>query len=237
MTEYILNLDTEIFLWLNSFHALYWDVFMKMSTSKIIWVPMYVALVIALWRTGGWRTMVVMVVGAVLAVTLADQVTASLLRPMFERLRPANLDNPISAMVHIVNDYRGGRYGFPSCHAANTFAVVCLMSLFFYRWRFTLFIIMWALLNCYSRLYLGVHYPGDLIAGILVGSICGGVVFLVASAVMNYWKGCKKPGYIPPKRKLTINGRIIYYRPLDWVLWTGFLTIFSIALCSGALFK
>ena len=86
MTEYILNLDTEIFLWLNSFHALYWDVFMKMSTSKIIWVPMYVALVIALWRTGGWRTMVVMVVGAVLAVTLADQVTASLLRPMFERL-------------------------------------------------------------------------------------------------------------------------------------------------------
>ena len=178
-----------------------------------------------------------MVVGAVLAVTLADQVTASLLRPMFERLRPANLDNPISAMVHIVNDYRGGRYGFPSCHAANTFAVVSLMSLFFYRWRFTLFIIMWALLNCYSRLYLGVHYPGDLIAGILVGSICGGVVFLVASAVMNYWKGCKKPGYIPPKRKLTINGRIIYYRPLDWVLWTGFLTIFSIALCSGALFK
>ena len=96
---------------------------------------------------------------------------------------------------------------------------------------------MWALLNCYSRLYLGVHYPGDLIAGILVGSICGGVVFLVASAVMNYWKGCKKPGYIPPKRKLTINGRIIYYRPLDWVLWIGFLTVFSIALCSGALFK
>ncbi len=222
MTEYILNLDTEIFLWLNSFHALYWDVFMKMSTSKIIWVPMYVALVIALWRTGGWRTMVVMVVGAVLAVTLADQVTASLLRPMFERLRPANLDNPISAMVHIVNDYRGGRYGFPSCHAANTFAVVSLMSLFFYRWRFTLFIIMWALLNCYSRLYLGVHYPGDLIAGILVGSICGGVVFLVASAVMNYWKGCKKPGYIPPKRKLTINGRIIYYRPLDLVLLDRF---------------
>lgn len=237
MSEYIINLDTEIFLWLNSFHAAYWDIFMKMATSKIIWIPMYLALVIALWRTGGWRTMVVMVVMSVIAVALADQVTASLLRPIFERLRPANLDNPISAMVHIVNGYRGGRYGFPSCHAANTFAVVSLMSLFFSRWRFTLFIILWALLNCYSRLYLGVHYPGDLIAGIIVGTLSGGVCFLVASVVMRMWRGCKYPGYLPPKRELTINRRLIYYRPLDWVIWTGFLTVSFIFLCSGALFK
>ena len=115
----------------------------------------------------------IIIIGTTLAITLADQLCATLIRPAVQRLRPANLDNPLSAMVHIVNGYRGGSYGFPSCHAANTFALVGLMLPIVRQRRFGIVMIAWAFTNCYSRIHLGVHYPGDLIVGATIGLAIG----------------------------------------------------------------
>ncbi|MDE6794825.1 MAG: phosphatase PAP2 family protein, partial [Muribaculaceae bacterium] len=188
MIDYLIDLDTNVFLWFNSSHSPFWDVVMKMASGKIIWVGLYLALIYAIWRAYGWRTTLVMVLAAGAAVALADQISASLLRPIFERMRPANPDNPISPLVHIVDGYRAGRYGFPSSHAANTFAVATLMSLLFKQPRFTIAIFLWALLNCYSRIYLGVHYPGDLLFGMTIGLIIGWIIYGVARWILRGWR-------------------------------------------------
>ena len=107
-----------------------------------------------------------------LTITFADQVCAGLIRPVVERLRPANPENPISDLVHVVNNYRGGRYGFPSCHASNSFGLAFFLVFLFRKQWLSLFILLWATLNCYTRIYLGVHYPGDLIVGAVIGC-CG----------------------------------------------------------------
>lgn len=232
MIDSLIDIDTSIFLWLNSQHHPFWDVFMMMASGKLIWVLMYASLLFALWQTYGWRTFVAVVGATLLAVTFADQVTASVLRPVFERLRPANLENPISDFVHVVNDYRGGRYGFPSCHAANSFALATLMSLVFQRWRFTLFMVMWATLNCYSRIYLGVHYPGDILCGMLIGCFSGTVFYLAALFTIRHWKGAEGTGKADLKRKLVVNGHTYYYRPLDFTVRTGVVTVLFIFICS-----
>lgn len=229
MIDYLISIDTDIFLWLNSHHAPYWDVVMKMSSGKLIWVPMYVALLFAYCRSYGWRSALLAVVLTVLAVTAADQITASVIRPFFERLRPSNPDNPISQFVHIVDGYRGGRYGFPSCHAANTFAVATLTSLIFNRWKFTLFIYFWALLNCYSRVYLGVHYTGDLLVGSIIGTMCGSIMYLIGSVVVMVTH-IEDFGTRDRLSRSFIGGKMISYRPSDIIIAVGLLTMVAIAV-------
>lgn len=229
MIDYLITIDTEIFLWLNSHHTPYWDVVMKMSSGKLIWVPMYVALLFAYCRSYGWRSALLAVVLTVLAVTAADQITASVIRPFFERLRPSNPDNPISQFVHIVDGYRGGRYGFPSCHAANTFAVATLTSLIFNRWKFTLFIYFWALLNCYSRVYLGVHYTGDLLVGSIIGTMCGSIMYLIGTVVVMVTH-LEDFGTRDRLSRSFIGGKMISYRPSDIIIAVGLLTMVAIAM-------
>lgn len=161
--------DTDLLLAINGWHNGYWDTFMYAFSGKWVWVPMYAALVYVLARNLPWRTTLWCLVGVALCITFADQVGASLIRPWAERLRPANPENPISDLVHIVNGYRGGRYGFPSCHAANTFGLAFYLMLVVRRKALTGLLVAWALVTCYSRAYLGVHYPGDLLAGALLG--------------------------------------------------------------------
>ena len=161
--------DTDLLLAINGWHNGYWDTFMYAFSGKWVWVPMYAALVYVLARNLPWRTTLWCLVGVALCITFADQVGASLIRPWAERLRPANPENPISDLVHIVNGYRGGRYGFPSCHAANTFGLAFYLMFVFRQKGLTWLLMAWAVLTCYSRAYLGVHYPGDLLAGALLG--------------------------------------------------------------------
>ena len=186
MIETLQQLDSDLLLALNGLHADWLDQLMYTLSGKWIWVPFYVMLLYFVWRrnrkltpTADVRRTVLCLACIALAITAADQLCATVLRPIFERPRPANIDSPIQALVHIVNDYRGGHYGFPSCHAANSFALAAFMIMFFKNNLARFGMIFWAVTLCYTRIYLGVHYPGDLLVGALIGSMCGFAFYAV----------------------------------------------------------
>lgn len=215
MTDFLqlLNdLDSQLLLAINGLHNPYFDTFMYAYSGKWIWIPMYAALVYVLFRNLSWRVALACLVGVALTITFADQIGASVIRPWVERLRPANLENPLSEYVHIVNGYRGGSYGFPSCHAANTFGLTFYLMFLIHRRGFTLFMCAWALLTCYSRSYLGVHYPGDLLAGALLG-LCGAALMY---GLFRWLVGYRRPQHFKDlwvpmvTGGLTVAGMLVY---------------------------
>lgn len=187
MLSQLNEIDGQILLFLNSFHVEFLDHYMKIFTGRYVWVPFYLALFLFQIRMFGLRRALIYLAAIGLAVALADQLCASLLRPYFCRLRPSNPENPLSQFIILVDGYRGGRYGFPSCHASNSMALAVALSVISRHRKITMIIVGWSLLNCYTRLYLGVHYPGDIlvgsIIGIIIGLSCGKLALLVGSQI------------------------------------------------------
>lgn len=187
MIDYLIDIDSSVFIYLNGLHCNFFDTFMKLFSSRYIWIPMYIAIVYMMTRKFSLGQFLIMAIGVTLTITIADQLCASVIRPIFERLRPSNIDNPLSEITHIVNNYRGGAYGFPSCHAANSFALAIFSTMMFRQKSFTIIIISWAIINSYSRIYLGVHYPGDLVVGAIIGATIAFMSFRIASLCCNKW--------------------------------------------------
>lgn len=172
--EFILwlsDIDARLLLIVNGAHSPFFDSVMWCISGRWIWVPFYAVLAYLLFRRMSWKRASICLVTIGLIILAADQACATLIRPEIGRLRPANLNNPLSSFVHVVNGYRGGRYGFPSCHAANTFALAVFMSLVIRHKWFTVMMFSWAFVVSYSRMYLGVHYFGDLFCGATIGSL------------------------------------------------------------------
>lgn len=172
--EFILwlsDIDARLLLIVNGAHSPFFDSVMWCISGRWIWVPFYAVLAYLLFRRMSWKRASICLVTIGLIILAADQTCATLIRPEIGRLRPANLNNPLSSFVHVVNGYRGGRYGFPSCHAANTFALAVFMSLVIRHKWFTVMMFSWAFVVSYSRMYLGVHYFGDLFCGTTIGSL------------------------------------------------------------------
>lgn len=174
LKEFILwlsDIDARLLLIVNGAHSPFFDSVMWCISGRWIWVPFYAVLAYLLFRRMSWKRASISLVTIGLIILAADQTCATLIRPEIGRLRPANLNNPLSSFVHVVNGYRGGRYGFPSCHAANTFALAVFMSLVIRHKWFTVMMFSWAFVVSYSRMYLGVHYFGDLFCGATIGSL------------------------------------------------------------------
>lgn len=172
--EFILwlsDIDARLLLIVNGAHSPFFDSVMWCISGRWIWVPFNAVLAYLLFRRMSWKRASICLVTIGLIILAADQTCATLIRPEIGRLRPANLNNPLSSFVHVVNGYRGGRYGFPSCHAANTFALAVFMSLVIRHKWFTVMMFSWAFIVSYSRMYLGVHYFGDLFCGATIGSL------------------------------------------------------------------
>lgn len=181
MTDFLIDIDTRVFMFLHGPHTLWLDYFMSTFSGRFEWIALYVVIAYAIFKTFGRSLGIAYLLAIAAAITLTDQTCASLIRPMVERMRPSNPANPLSEMVTVVNNYRGGAFGFPSCHAANTFALATFVAMMFRRRRVGWSMFAWAILTCYSRVYLGVHYPGDLLSGAIVGSLFGLLCFACAT--------------------------------------------------------
>lgn len=183
MIEYLQYLDIELFKVLNGCYSEYFDCVEWLISRKLTWLPLYLILSIVVFSRG-WKQGLVIVIVIALTVTLCDQISSSLIKPAVERLRPSHTEE-LAASIHTVRDYFGGRYGFLSSHAANTFGVAILLTCLFRRKSFTITILLWALVVSYSRIYLGVHFPGDVLCGAILGLLLGAGVYLLLKKIME----------------------------------------------------
>lgn len=175
MWQEILSVDRNLLLALNGDGGAFWDQFFFFVSEKLTWIPLYILLVYVMWRTLGLRRMLFALLFLVLAVVCVDQI-ANLFKHGLPKFRPSR-DPAIASLVHTVNGYRGGLYGTVSAHAGISFAVAIFTSLLFARRWYTWSIFAWALLVSYSRIYLGVHFPLDLLFGALLGTLIGWLAF------------------------------------------------------------
>ncbi len=165
------HLDQQLLLFINSHNSPFWDKVMLTLSEKVIWAPLYLAILIYLGVRYKRKFLVILII-IILAVTMADQFSVQLFKNVFHRLRPCH-EPSLQDLLHLVNGECGGLYGFVSSHASNSFNVA-LLSLMFIRKRwYTFSIIIWAAAIGYSRIYLGVHYPGDVICGSMLGALIG----------------------------------------------------------------
>lgn len=175
----IIELDKQLLLVLNGSDSLFIDGLAKTLTAATLWIPLYISLFyLVLKNSDSLMKVLLVLAGAGLCVFIAGSLDDMIVKPMVARWRPTH-DNEIGMIVDVVNGYRGGRYGFFSAHASNTFSIAIFFSLLIRSRLLTVSLITWSLVNCWTRMYLGVHYPGDILCGLLWGGIVGVGIWLL----------------------------------------------------------
>ena len=188
MLEQLLHIDTDVLLAINGWHAPWADRLMWIISAKATWIPLYLLLVgLLVWRfckpaptNVKWLqkvpACVAMIVVIGLTVGAADFIASGILKDLVARLRPTRVPE-LEGVLHLVNGYKSGQYGFVSSHAANTMACALLFSMIWRNKIATVGLMLWVAANCYSRMYLGVHYPTDILGGLIVGSLVAVVAY------------------------------------------------------------
>lgn len=219
MTNILDSYDQSIMLFLNYDGGVWLDNFWYAYSGKFIWIGMYLLILFQVFHLKrpikeNYRSLIWFVICTALIIVLSDQISSGIIKHLVERPRPSH--NPaIEDMLHYVNDYKGGRFGFVSSHAANSIGLVVWLCYIFKApvFRFTIFI--WSILTCYSRIYLGVHYLGDILGGLCVG---------VLSAVFTHYLY---------KRFIPIDDQIPVQKKEPWPITYAILaTVLFIAIYS-----
>ena len=176
MIDHLIEIDQELFLILNRIHRPWMDPVMWLFSKTEASIPLYAFLLFHIYSVYKEKMWGILLAIALL-ILMTDQSTSGLMKPFFERLRPSH-EPALEGSVHLLHGYRGGNYGFASSHAANTFGIAMFMSCLLRKekpWINWMFV--WAAFVSYTRIYLGVHYPGDILVGALIGVFLGWLVF------------------------------------------------------------
>lgn len=171
-TNTISDIDSYLLLSINGSDSIFWDGCMKVYTTMGIWMPLVVILVYLLIKNNNIKEflLLIAIIGGVVGLT--DFISSGICKPLFERWRPTR-DPVLMYMVDVVDNIRGKDYGFTSSHAANSFGIATFLILLIKNRAFAISMVIWASMNAYTRMYLGVHYPGDILAGTAIGVTVG----------------------------------------------------------------
>ena len=165
--ETLLQIDKELLIWFNSSHSPFWDTIMMFFTRIEFWIPFYILIAYQIFKYKGkeaWWWLI----GLSLLILFSNLISTYLFKNILQRLRPSH-EPALSGIVNLVKMYAGDKFGFVSSHATVVFAFAIYTSKLFKNNIYTLFITIWSLLIVYTRLYLGLHYPGDILGGIALG--------------------------------------------------------------------
>ena len=181
----LLNIDRYLLLSLNGSDSLFWDGCMLVYTSMAVWMPLAIILLYVILKNNNIKDFFLLIVLVAIVATLTDTISSGICKPFFERWRPTN-DPVLMYAVDVVNETRGGRFGFTSSHAANSFGIAVFFSLLIRHKALSTSLILWAVMNAFTRIYLGVHYPGDILAGTLIGVLVGWLVYRLYVYIQNH---------------------------------------------------
>ena len=186
MLETLNHIDIQIFLFLNDLNTPWLDKAMYLITNKFVWIPLYIFIIILIFRRYRLRGITGIIL-IVIAISLSDYLTSGIMKPFFERLRPCH--NPaISDLIHLVTNC-GGKYGFASGHAANSFTLASSLFLIYGKQiKYLGWMYLWASIVAYSRIYVGVHYPFDVITGSLIGIVLSILMCIIYTKLPNNFR-------------------------------------------------
>lgn len=178
MLENILSYEKDLFFLINHAHTAFWDNAMWLYSGKIIWIPVAVLVLINIVHKKKWTQWLLVLSAIVVTICICDQFSSHIIKPLVARPRPTHYPG---IMEHVLTlyGYKGGMYGFISGHATNSFGFAIFTALLFRNRFYCIFIFLWAAIMAYSRIYLGVHFISDIVAGMLSGIVIGCLVYLL----------------------------------------------------------
>lgn len=222
MFESLINLDKSLLLWINGINSPFFDRFFYITTNLIAWLPLAAVLLFCLYRRMGTQPFLWYMAFFVVVIVMADQLASDVIKPWVERPRPTH-DPDLENLVHVVNGYRGGAFGFVSSHAANGFAVATFLALTLRKPQLSCTAFAWAILSSYSRMYLAVHYPGDILCGALLGTLIAWGSYATIKRV--------QPALLDICRTLTKNDQHLF--SIAFLLTIVVATLFHLPLYSA----